>query len=95
MRVMCRHCQARFASCPKGLCWSCYYTPEIHAMHPSTSKFANRGVGNGYADRPASAPCPYPPRSPEKIAVMAERAARMEALFHEGDGQLTTVEGAA
>lgn len=35
---------------------------------------------------PPAGPCPHPPGSPEKVAVMRERAERKEQLFHEGDG---------
>jgi hypothetical protein len=39
MRV-CQHCGVRKAARGKrGLCVSCYVTPEIRAAHPSTSKY--------------------------------------------------------
>ncbi len=70
---------------PRGLCWSCYYTPGVKEQYPSTSKYAVRGVGNGMN---CTAQPPEPtavPPGPDKVAILAERAARGEQLFHEGD----------
>ncbi len=57
--MMCRHCQRVRSNRPRGLCWSCYYTPGVREKYPSTSKYARRGVsdlngpacGGGPADR--------------------------------------------
>jgi hypothetical protein len=38
--MQCRHCNRRKVHRPRGLCIVCYYTPEILALYPSTSKFA-------------------------------------------------------
>jgi hypothetical protein len=85
-RPMCRHCGRRKACRPVGLCWPCYYTPEVRALYPSTSKFARRGVGGGNVDRP---PAPEAtaarPGSAAKVAVMADRAAAGFALWHPND----------
>ena len=43
---LCRHCHRASVNRPRGLCWSCYYTPGVRERYPSTSKFARRGVGN-------------------------------------------------
>lgn len=70
---------------PRGLCWSCYYTPGVKEQYPSTSKYAARGVGNGMR---CAAPPPEPtavPPGPDKVAILAERAARGEQLFNDGD----------
>jgi len=46
------------------------------------------GIIHGYDDsRPPVAPTAARPGSPEKLAVMAERAARGESLFAEGDAR--------
>lgn len=37
---LCRHCKESSANRPKGLCWSCYYTPGVRKLYPSTSKYA-------------------------------------------------------
>ena len=72
---ICRHCPKSKVNRPRGLCWSCYYTPGRQDLYPSTSKYARRGVGNFTGN----APLPERddrgrPGSPEKIAVLAERA---------------------
>lgn len=44
----CRHCKRGVVSRPRGLCWSCYYTPSIRERY-STSKrndAARAGSGN-------------------------------------------------
>ncbi len=85
-RKMCVHCGKKPGGRPRGLCWSCYYTPEIVALYPSQSKFARRGVpecfcDKGLAPRPTSAM----PGSPEKEAVLGERARLGYALWHPMD----------
>lgn len=84
----CCHCFKRKVSRPRGLCWTCYYTPGVKELHPSTSKYARRGVGNTM--RGSLLP-PEPtnalPGSPEKIAVMAQRAEMGCCLFHPADAR--------
>lgn len=54
-------------------------------LYPSTSKYAVRGTGNGMrCDAPAPEPTTVPP-GPGKVAILAERAARGEQLFHDED----------
>jgi hypothetical protein len=87
--MICRHCQKSKVNRPRGLCWSCYYRPGVRDKYPSTSKFARRGVGNfcGLAPLP---PCPtsFPPGSPEKVAILAERARQKLSLWHPDDGRV-------
>ena len=42
--MLCRHCNRRPSNRPRGLCWTCYYTPGLRDQYPSTSKFGRRGV---------------------------------------------------
>src|SRR5436853_2861688 len=81
--MACRHCGRSRVNRPRGLCWSCYYTPGVRERYPSTSKFAQRGVGdfNGRAPLP-SAPTAALPGTPEKVAVLMERARLKQALWH-------------
>src|SRR2546423_7813948 len=85
----CRHCGRDRVNRPRGLCWTCYYTPGVRERYPSTSKFARRGVGNfcGAAPLPEFATDAMP-GSEEKILILMERAARREALFHPDDNPL-------
>lgn len=84
----CRHCGVEPNNRPRGLGWKCYYTPGVKEMYPSTSKFARRGVGNGYGGhRLPQAPTTHPPGSPEKLAVLEERAKDGAALWHPFDAR--------
>ena len=86
MRPLCRHCQKVKSNRPRGLCWSCYYTPGVRELYPSTSKFARRGVEdfNGQASL-AAQPTAARPGTPEKVAVLEERARLRQALWHPHD----------
>jgi hypothetical protein len=79
----CRHCRRNPVGRPRGLCWSCYNTPGVRGIYPSTSKFARQGVGNfcGAGALP-HAPTAALPGSPEKVAVLEERAERRQQLWH-------------
>src|SRR5206468_1886992 len=87
--MLCRHCNRVKANRPRGLCWSCYYSPGVRERYPSTSKFARRGVDdfNGRAPLP---PCPTTalPGTPEKLAVLMQRARLKQALWHPQDATL-------
>jgi hypothetical protein len=84
--MICRHCHESPVSRPRGLCWACYYMPGVRELYPSTSKFGRRGVGNFNGSLPLPAfPTPTMPGSPEKIAVLAERARLRESLWHPDD----------
>ena len=86
MIPVCKHCQKSKVNRPRGLCWSCYYTPGVKDRYPSTSKYARRGVGNfnGHAPLP-DAPTSAAPGSPEKLAILEQRAKLKQALFHPPD----------
>jgi hypothetical protein len=81
--MKCRHCGRGEVNRPRGLCWSCYYTPGLRERYPSTSKFARRGVGNfhGRVELP-SEPTTALPGTPEKVAVLEQRALSRQALWH-------------
>lgn len=85
----CRHCRKASASRPRGLCWACYYAPGVRELHPSTSKFGRRGPGNVNGNMPLPAfPTAAIPGTPEKIAVLEERARQRLCLFHPDDATL-------
>ena len=86
--MKCRHCKRVESNRPRGLCWSCYYTPGVRARFPSTSKFARRGVDdfNGKAALPA--PTTALPGTPEKVAVLEQRARLRQALWHPLDAPM-------
>jgi hypothetical protein len=84
--MLCRHCQHAVISRPRQLCWSCYYAPGVRDRYPSTSKFGRRGVGNFFGKAPLP---PFPttarPGSPEKVALLEQRAQQRQQLFHPHD----------
>jgi hypothetical protein len=89
MSHVCRHCRKGKANRPRGLCWTCYYTPGLRDLYPSTSKFGRAAIGGGarvrfYAPMPAR-PTSAPGGSPEKLDVLSKRALAGEALFHPAD----------
>ena len=88
-RALCRNCGGGPVSRPRGLCWSCYYTPGVRDQYPSTSKFARRGVSdfNGQST-PAAQPTTAPPGSAEKVDVLAERARLGLSLWHPRDAPM-------
>ena len=80
--AVCLHCSKRPVNRPRGLCWSCYYTPGVREQFPSTSKFARRGVGNFTGNAPLPTPTSARPGTPEKVAVLEERARMKQNLWH-------------
>lgn len=88
MNAICRHCVKCKVNRPRGLCWSCYYTPGVKEQYPSTSKYARRGVGNFTGNAPLpSAPTTAAPGTPEKLAVLEMRAKMKQAIFHPADAR--------
>jgi hypothetical protein len=81
----CRHCRRRKAYKPRGLCFTCFGTPGVRDLFPSHSKYARRGLGTGNHDRPPPAPTSAPPGSPDKLAVLEQRAAAGQELWHPDD----------
>lgn len=85
----CRHCGRGKVNRPRGLCWTCYYTPGIRELHPSTSKFASRGVADFCGPGKLPEPTTALPGTPEKIRVLRERAAAGQRLWHPLDAGVT------
>jgi hypothetical protein len=87
--MLCRHCQRVRSNRPRGLCWSCYYTPGLREQYPSTSKFARRGLDDFYG-KTALPPAPTSamPGTPEKIAILEERARLRQSLWHPMDAPM-------
>ncbi|MBA4187563.1 MAG: hypothetical protein C0467_06045 [Planctomycetaceae bacterium] len=86
---MCQHCKKSSINRPRALCWSCYYTPGVKDLYPSTSMYARRGYGFGLT---GGRPMPRrsttaKPGTPEKIAVLMKRAKRGEQLWHPEDAE--------
>ena len=89
--MLCRNCNRGNANRPRGLCWSCYYRPGVRERFPSTSRYARHGVDD-FNGNPALAPAPTAalPGTPEKLAVLEERARLRQALWHPLDALVRT-----
>lgn len=89
--MLCRHCQRCSASRPRALCWNCYRHLEIRLAYPPTNDHGRRGEGLAVGRRPRLPPHPTGanPGTPEKIAIMRERARQGFELFHPLDGAET------
>lgn len=85
-RKQCRNCGKKYASRPRQLCYGCYVVPRIREKYPADARYYRHEDGdfNGPARLPE-----YPTQAlggtAEKIAVLAQRAARHEQLFHPED----------
>ena len=87
--MMCRHCQRVRSNRPRGLCWSCYYKPGVREKYPSTRKYARRGVSDFNGRTTAAAlPTAAAPGTPEKVAVLEERARLGLSLWHPCDAPM-------
>jgi hypothetical protein len=80
----CKHCRERMGYRARGLCWSCYHTPAVLELYPPQPKGGLPLAGNARG-RPAAAPTAALPGTPEKLAVLAARAAAGEHLWHPRD----------
>jgi hypothetical protein len=87
MIPVCKHCSKARVNRPRGLCWSCYYTPGIRDLYPITSKFARRGPGNFNGLAPLPDPTTAPPGTPEKLAILQMRAQNHQSLWHPLDAR--------
>ncbi len=87
-RTICRHCRQGHVNRPRGLCWSCYYTPGVSDLYPSTSKHAVKGYGSGLMAAPLP---PFPttaaPGTADKLAVMEDRAKAGQSIYHPADAR--------
>src|SRR5438876_1078072 len=88
--MTCRHCRIARASRPRGLCWKCFYTPGVRDRYPtSDKKCGRRGIADFYGrHRAPSVPTSALPGTPEKVAVLMERAEQRQSLWHPEDATL-------
>ena len=89
-RARCRHCGELGVNRPRGLCWRCYYSPDVSLEdYQSTSKCARRNPDHltVAARKVACTPTKALPGSDEKVAVLEERAAKGQWLWHPDDAQ--------
>jgi hypothetical protein len=73
-RDQCRHCQRLRYVKSWGLCWRCYHRPKVRQLYAAAVRQDDR--------RLTAEPTTAEPGSPEKVAVLEERARLGLALFH-------------
>lgn len=78
----CRHCGRGKPNRPRGLCFRCFDNLTVRSLYPSTSKYARKGAGTGNGNAPLPEPTDAAPGTPEKMAVLAARAAAGQRLWH-------------
>ncbi len=83
--MICRHCQTRNVSRPRGLCWPCYYLPGVRDLYQTTSKYGRRGLGICRHARAAAYATDARPGSAEKIMTLMLRAELGQDLWHPSD----------
>lgn len=93
--MKCRRCKVKAVNRPRGLCWTCYYTPGVReACGKLDTPFNNRGYGVGLGAAPLpSEPTDHPPGSKEKVEVMIERCKNGLTLWHPKDMGLVKPQG--
>lgn len=87
----CVHCgTTKNVSRPRGLCWTCYYTPGLRDQYPPVSKKGEYGALAG-KDRNVQSAQPTPtdtlPGTEERFRVMEERVRNGQATKHPEDAR--------
>lgn len=85
----CLHCQRPRPKKGRGLCGTCYDQRAVRGRYaPGAVSTAGAGVCKANARLPPPArPTRHPPGSEDKVAVMEQRAAAGEMLFHPDDAR--------
>jgi ribosomal protein L37E len=86
--MLCRHCGRSPINRPRGLCWRCYYTPQVRRLYPRRS-FLPKAMRERSSRYPLP---PYPtrarPGTEEKINVLRQRVRQRWQLWHPRDAPL-------
>lgn len=82
---LCRACCRRVANRARGLCWHCYYLPGLRDRFAPVSPNGRRGAGF-VRQQGTPEPTDALPGTPEKVEILAERAAKGYDLWHPLDG---------
>jgi hypothetical protein len=75
---------------PRGLCWVCFYRPDVRQQYTTIGKGGYRSEPDTNRNVPASGPTTAAAGSIEKLRVMRQRFLRGESLFHEADNLART-----
>lgn len=83
--VTCRHCRRQYRALRTvALCEACYRQPRLRPRYAGRMGRRNDELAHK-APKALPRPTSYAPGSDEKLAVLVERAARNESLFHPQD----------
>jgi hypothetical protein len=87
--ALCRHCKKHNVSRPRGLCWACFYRPDVRQRYPPKIAFVRHSHGTAVGPRRLPLfPTQALPGTPEKIAVLTQRAGLGLELWHPEDALL-------
>ncbi len=81
-RSLCRHCQERYITRPRGLCWGCYSRSAIRGLYCSAKKTEEELEATVKPGTATRRPTSALPGSRDKVRVLARRFARGNALWH-------------
>ena len=86
--MWCKHCHSQYRQAwRRGLCRRCHEVPEIKERYPKLKTNRKGLAGDNEPRLPAARPTFARPGSPEKQAVLAERAATGQELWHPNDAR--------
>lgn len=84
--ALCRHCEKKKITRPRGLCWNCWHDRGIRSLYPITAKQCLWSPFNGNRASPIpDDPTDAMPGSAMKILVMTERIQAGFSAFHPQD----------
>lgn len=86
-KPLCRHCGTRKVNRPRGLCWTCYYTPGVSDQYPTTSKHGRRQRDIEDETPPPAEPTTAPAGSLEKLKALRARVKAGTDLHHPQDSR--------
>jgi hypothetical protein len=86
---LCQHCNLNKIGRPRGLCWICYYIPDVRLRYRIKSNGGKRGIPDrcGQQLLPDD-PTEETPGTEGKIMVLQERMLAGRSLWHPLDAKL-------
>lgn len=87
---MCLECGVAKCTRPRGLCWACYYDPDVKGRYRVSMLFGPKDWPV-YTGRPSAEATQAVPGSLEKIMVLQSRASQGVDLHHEWDATFASI----
>jgi hypothetical protein len=79
----CRHCGERSISRPRGLCWACFYLPDVRALYPAAVKIGDDA--DCIVPPLPELPTLTEPGTADRVEVYRQRVAAGRRIFHHLD----------